>query len=195
VVTKGNKWAQTGHYTDARGTVAGARTSEGGRVVAGSGQNGSGFVGQGKGGDVYAGKDGNVYRKTDSGWQEYGNGGWNSVDTSGAKAKAQQQTQNTAAKGLRAQNTQAPVATTRPAIGAQGPPTQAGVTSQPAARNTIAQSGSFSQRQGQGTINAGQSGQLQDLNREAQARQLGNQRTQNYQRQRQSGGGRARRGR
>jgi hypothetical protein len=42
VVTKGDKWAQTGHYTDSRGAIAGARTSEGGRVVAGSGQNGSG---------------------------------------------------------------------------------------------------------------------------------------------------------
>ncbi len=81
VVTKGDKWAQTGHYTDARGTIAGARTSEGGRVVAGSGQNGRGFVGQSGAGDVYAGKDGNVYKKTDNGWQQYGNGGWNSVGT------------------------------------------------------------------------------------------------------------------
>jgi hypothetical protein len=94
VVTKGDKWAQTGHYTDSRGTVAGARTSEGGRVVAGNGKNGSGFVGQGGGGDVYAAKDGNVYKRTDNGWQQYENGGWNSVDTSGAKTNAQQRTQN-----------------------------------------------------------------------------------------------------
>jgi hypothetical protein len=90
VVTKGDKWAQTGHYTDSRAMVAGARTSEGGRVVAGNGKNGSGFVGQGGGGDVYAGKDSNVYKRSDNGWQQCENGGWNSVDTSGAKANAHQ---------------------------------------------------------------------------------------------------------
>jgi hypothetical protein len=195
VVTKGNKWAQTGHYTDSRGTVAGARTSEGGRVLAGRGQNGSGFVGQSGGGDIYAGKDGNVYRKTDNGWQEYGNAGWNPVDTSGAKAKAQQQTQNTAAQGLRAPNTETSAATTRRPVGTQGSTPQPGATSQPAARNTSAQSASFSQRQGQAPSNAGPSSQLGDLNREAQARQLGNQRTQNYQRQSRGSGGRSRRGR
>jgi len=88
VVTKGDKWAQTGHYTDSRGTIAGARTSEGGKVVAGSGRNGSGFVGQSGAGDVYAGKDGNVYKKTDNGWQQYGNGGWNSVDSASARNTA-----------------------------------------------------------------------------------------------------------
>jgi hypothetical protein len=157
VATKGNKWAQSAHYSDSRGTVAGARTSEGGRVVAGSGQNGKGFVGQSGGGDVYAGKDGNVYKKTDSGWQQYGNGGWNSVDSSGAKANAQQRTQNAGARSQRAQNTQASAAT--------------------------------------GSRQMGQSGQLQDLNREAQARQLGTQRSQNFQRQSRSSGGRPRGGR
>ncbi len=103
VVTKGGKWAQTGHYTDSRGTVAGARGSEGGRVVAGSGKNGSGFVGQNASGDVYAGKDGNAYKKTDSGWQQYENGGWNPVDTSAAKANAKAQAQSAGANGQRAQ--------------------------------------------------------------------------------------------
>ena len=205
VVTKGNKWAQTAHYTDSRGTVAGARTSEGGRVVAGSGQNGRGFVGQSGSGDVYAGKDGNVYKKTDSGWQQYGNGGWNSVDTSGAKAKAQQQTQNAGAQGQRGQNAQTSAGTGAQQTGSQPSTTQAGAASQQAARNTTAptarqaspqtmpaQSGSFSQRQGQAPVSTGQSGQLKDLNREAQARQLGNQRTQNFQRERRSSGGRSR---
>jgi hypothetical protein len=205
VFTKGNKWAQSAHYSDSRGTVAGARTSEGGRVVAGSGQNGRGFVGQSGSGDVYAGKDGNVYKKTDSGWQQYGNGGWNSVDTSGAKANAQQQRQNPGAQGQRTQNTQTSAGTGTGQTGAQPSTPQTGLTSQPAARNPTApatrqagaqtatpQSGSFSQRQGQSPVGAGQSGQLQDLNREAQARQLGTQRTQNFQRQRQSSGGRSR---
>jgi hypothetical protein len=203
VVTKGNKWAQTGHYTDSRGTVAGARTSEGGRVVAGSGQNGRGFVGQSGGGDVYAGKDGNVYKKTDSGWQQYGNGGWNSVDTSGAKAKAQQQTQTAGAQNQRSQKTQGAETMTNRQMGSQTSTTQAGAareTTPSTARQASpqampAQSGSFSQRQGQAPVGAGQSGQRQDLNREAQARQLGNQRTQNFQRQGRSSGARPRRGR
>ena len=74
-MTKGDKWAQTGHYSDSRGTVAGARGSEDGRVVGGSGLNGSGFVGQSGSGDIYAGKDGNAYKKTDSGWHQYEKGG------------------------------------------------------------------------------------------------------------------------
>jgi hypothetical protein len=203
VVTKGNKWAQTAHYTDARGTVAGARTSEGGRVVAGSGQNGRGFVGQSGSGDVYAGRDGNVYKKTDSGWQQYGNGGWNSVDTSGARAKAQQQTQTAGAQNQRAQNGQAAGATSSRPMGSQASTTQAGAargtppvtTRQSSLQPAPAQPGSFPQRQGQAPVSTGPSGQLRDLNREAQARQLGTQRTQNYQRQRQSSGGRSRRGR
>src|SRR5580704_8962891 len=111
VVTKGDKWAQTGHYSDSRGTVAGGRTSEGGRVVGGSGQNGSGFVGQSGSGDVYAGKDGNVYKKTDNGWQQYQNGGWNSVD-SGAKSSAQAQANST--QNQRAQNAQSAAAGRQP---------------------------------------------------------------------------------
>jgi hypothetical protein len=204
VVTKGDKWAQTGHYSDSRGTVAGARTSEGGRVVAGNGKNGSGFVGQGGGGDVYAGKDGNVYKKTNNGWQQYENGGWNSVDTSGAKADAQQRTQNAGAQSDREQNAQASAATTSRQTGTQPSTAHAGATSQQAARSTAsstgrqagaqpasAQSGSFSQRQGQAGVGTGQSGQLQDLNREAQARERGTQRSQNFQRQSRSDGARS----
>jgi hypothetical protein len=203
VVTKGDKWAQTGHYTDSRGTVAGGRTSEGGRVVAGSGKNGSGFVGQGRGGDVYAGKDGNVYKRTDSGWQQYENGGWNSVDTSGAKANTQQRTQSAGTQTERAQNAQASAGATSRQTASQPATTQAGAASQAArgtgsstgrkagAQPTSTQSGSVSQRQGQAAVGTGQSGQIQDLNREAQARERGTQRTQNYQRQSRSGGARS----
>lgn len=172
VVTKGDKWAQTGHYTDSRGTVAGARGSEGGRVVAGSGQNGSGFIGQSGSGDVYAGKDGNAYKKTDNGWQQYENGSWNPVDSSGAKANAQAQAQNAGASGQRAQS-------------AQTSTTSAGTQRDRSATNTT------SLQQGGGDRNsAAQSSQLQSLDRDAKARQQGTERTQNYQReQSRSGGG------
>jgi hypothetical protein len=160
VVTKGDKWAQTGHYTDSRGTIAGARTSEGGRVVAGSGRNGQGFVGQSGAGDVYAGKDGNVYKKTDNGWQQYGNGGWNSVGTPTPHATGANPSQNSAASGR------------QPRAPSQdlNSPTQAG------------HSASASQRPTR-TPATGQASQLQDLNRDAQARQLGSQRAQSFQRQ------------
>jgi hypothetical protein len=177
VVTKGDKWAQTGHYTDSRGTVAGARTSEGGKVVAGSGQNGSSsFVGRGGSGEVYAGKDGNVYKKTDGGWQQYENGGWNSVDSSGTKANAQKQAQSAGTQSQRAQNAQASTASTG---------------RQPGTQPSTMQAGSFSQRQQQSIAPTGQSSQFQGLNREAQARQRGTQQTQNYQRQSRSSGGRS----
>jgi hypothetical protein len=179
VVTKGDKWAQTGHYTDSRGTVAGGRTSEGGRVVGGSGQNGSGFVGQTGSGDVYAGKDGNVYKKTDNGWQQYNNGSWNSVNSSGAKSAAQSQTTGT--QNQRAQNAQSAAAGRQPSTQPATTPANSG-----AQRNTQP---SASQRTGGAGQSGGQSSQVQDLNREAQARQTGSQRTQNFEHQNRSGGG------
>ncbi len=174
VVTKGDKWAQTGHYSDSRGTVAGARGSEGGRVVAGSGQNGSGFVGQSGGGDVYAGKNGNAYKKTDNGWQQYENGGWNPVDSSAAKANAQAKAQSAGATGERAQT-------------AQTSTTSAGAQRDRSAANTT----SLSQNSGQ-RPSASQSSELQSLDRDAKARQQGTERTQKYQRQTRSSEGRSR---
>ncbi len=167
VVTKGDKWAQAGHYTDSRGTVAGARGSEGGRVVGGSRQNGSGFVGQSGSGDVYAGKDGNAYKKTENGWQQYENGGWNPVDTSGAKANAQ----------AKAQNAQA---------------SQTSTTAAGAQRDRAGTTTSGSPQTGGQRASATQSSELQTLDRDAKARQQGTERTQKYQRQSRSGEGRSR---
>ena len=67
-IKRGDDWARTAHYSDDRGSMAGYRTSEGGRgVVARSGN------------DLYAGRDGNVYRRDQSGWQKYDQGGWQNV--------------------------------------------------------------------------------------------------------------------
>ena len=174
VVTKGDKWAQTGHYTDSRGTVEGARGSEGGRVVAGSGQNGSGFVGQSGSGDVYAGKDGNAYKKTDNGWQQYENGSWNPVDSSAAKANAQGKAQSAGANGQRPQ-------------AAQTSTTSTGEQRDRSGANTT----SLSQNAGQ-RPSAAQSSEFQSLDRDAKARQQGAERTQKYQRQSRSTEGRSR---
>ena len=187
VVTKGDKWAQTGHYTDSRGTVAGARGSEGGKVVGGSGQNGKGFVGQSGGGDVYAGKDGNAYKKTGSGWQQYENGGWNPVDSSAAKANAKAQAQSAGATGQRAQTAQTNGTNGQRAQAAQTSTTSAGAQRDRPAANTS----SLPQTGGQ-RPNAAQASELQSLDRDAKARQQGTERTQNYQRQSRSGEGRSR---
>jgi hypothetical protein len=170
VVTKGDKWAQTGHYTDARGTVAGARTSEGGRVVAGSGQNLRGFVGQSGSGDVYAGKDGNVYKKTGNGWQQYENGGWNPVESAGAHGATQ-----------RAQSSNA----------SSRQPKSPSQELNPATRPVVNQGTSPSQLP-QRTPATGQSNRFQDLNRDAQARQMGAEKAQQFQRQRPSSRGQMR---
>ena len=81
VVTRGDQWARTGHYTDQRGTVAGVRTSEGTGAVGYRGDEGSGFVARGEN-NLYAGKDGEVYRRDESGsWQKYDDdGNWNQVE-------------------------------------------------------------------------------------------------------------------
>ena len=187
VVTKGDKWAQTGHYSDSRGTVAGARGSEGGRVVGASGQNGKGFVGQSGAGDVYAGKDGNAYKKTDNGWQQYENGSWNPVDSSAAKANAQAKAQSAGATGERAQAAQANGANGQRAQTAQTSTNSAGAQRDRAAANT-----SSLQQTGGQRPSATQSSELQSLDRDAKARQQGTERTQKYQRQSRSSEGRTR---
>jgi len=100
-VSDGDGWARGGYRSNERGTVAGAETSEGGKIVTGEGERGSGFVGKTSGGDVYAGKDGNAYRKTDDGWQKYENGSWTNPDrqrstttTRQAQPTAQKSTQS-----------------------------------------------------------------------------------------------------
>jgi hypothetical protein len=175
VVTKGDKWVQTAHYSDARGTVAGARGSEGGRIVAGSGQNGSGFVGQSGSGDIYAGKDGNAYKKTDNGWQQYENGSWNPVDSGATpKTNAKAQAQSAGTNGQRAQTMQT---STTSAV------SQRDRTATPT--NSLAQTGG----QRSSTV---QSSQLESLDRDAKARQLGAERTRKFDRQSRSGEGRSR---
>ncbi|MBP7864548.1 MAG: hypothetical protein KA419_01255 [Acidobacteria bacterium] len=86
VVTRGDDWVRTGHYSDSRGTAAGFETSsgaKGGRVVT---DNGRTTVVKDADNNVYAGHDGNVYKKTEDGWQKYEDGSWNDVDRSEARA-------------------------------------------------------------------------------------------------------------
>jgi hypothetical protein len=80
VAIQGNNWVRGGYYSNSQGTLFGAESSSGGKIIGRTdGQGDRGFVGRSQNGDVYAGRDGNVYRKTDDGWQKYDNGTWNPV--------------------------------------------------------------------------------------------------------------------
>lgn len=82
---RGDQWVQSGYYSNRQGTVAGARGSEGGAIVTGSGQHGSGTVVRDREGNVYAGKDGNVYKKGDEGWHKREGDTWGGAETAPAR--------------------------------------------------------------------------------------------------------------
>ena len=79
-VSRGNKSATMGHYSTAKGTVAGISGSQGGKAAGASTAWGNTAVGKTASGNMYAGHDGNVYKNTGNGWQKYDNGSWNSVN-------------------------------------------------------------------------------------------------------------------
>jgi hypothetical protein len=77
VATRGDQWAQTGHISNANGTIAGYRTSTGQKGVVTHGANGT-VIHASNG--VYAGHDGNVYKRNGTGnWSQFNNGNWNKV--------------------------------------------------------------------------------------------------------------------
>lgn len=87
-VQRGDDWVQTGRVSSrvTGNTIAGARTSEGGAIITGTGDAGRTTIARTEGGDIYAGHDGNVYKKTDSGWQKYENGSWSSASNGAPRA-------------------------------------------------------------------------------------------------------------
>ena len=203
VATRGNQWVQTAHRSTANGTVAGARTSAGGAAVGGVGPGGSGFVARDQNNNVYAGKDGNVYKKDSSGsWQKYGSGGWSGVNPPAIPDKSSQTPKQPTPTQSRP-TSQQPAATqarpatspdarqtrpsgngggssslpaqTRPAAGAL-PSTSAPTRISPQARSNVSQPP------------AAAANPMQQLDRDAAARQRGSQQAQQYQRSRQSGG-------
>ncbi|MBP7147675.1 MAG: hypothetical protein KBD01_09030 [Acidobacteria bacterium] len=81
VVTRGDEWMHTGHYSDSRGTIAAAETSKGGKAIGVSTDDGrTAFAKSGKNNNMYAAHDGNVYRNTGGGWQTYDDGDWKPVE-------------------------------------------------------------------------------------------------------------------
>lgn len=77
-VQQGNKWAEGGHESTARGGVGYAQNSKGQWAEGAHSNVTNSSVARTSNGDLYAGHDGNVYRNTGNGWQKYsGNGNWN----------------------------------------------------------------------------------------------------------------------
>jgi hypothetical protein len=181
VAVRGDQWAQTAHRSNANGTIVGGRTSEGGAAVGGVGYGGSGFVGQDKNNNMYAGKDGNIYKKDPSGnWQKYGNSGWSSVPPPSSPYKSSQTAQQRPASQTRP--------TTQPAT-SQAKPNNMNSRSSPQTKQTRSPGTSqYPSAQTRPTAqtrpSASQqpsSNAIQQLDREAAARQRGAQQTQQYQ--------------
>jgi hypothetical protein len=187
VAVRGDQWAQAAHRSNANGTVAGGRTSEGGRVVAGVGRGGSGFVGQDKNNNMYAGKDGNIYKKDPSGnWSKYGNGGWSNVPPPATPYKSSQNTQQRSISNARP--------TPRPATSQARPNSvKDGSTAQPMPARAPAGPSQYPSTQTRPGTQARSNpstqpstNPVQQLDRESAARQRGAQQAQQYQTNRQS---------
>ena len=153
-VQRGDDWVNTQRVTDNQGnTKWKAQGSGGGSATGIRGDQGSGFVGQSGSGDVYAGHDGNVYRKTDDGWQTWDKGnGWS--DAGGGAGTGQRPSQQPATGAGAGQ---------RPS---QQPATGAGAGQRPSTQPS--------------QPSAGQRPSTGQLDRDAQARSQGSQRTQDY---------------
>ncbi|MBP7866871.1 MAG: hypothetical protein KA419_13090 [Acidobacteria bacterium] len=171
VVTKGDEWARTGHYSDSRGTIAGYETSQGGKGVGISTDHGTTTVRQTRNDDLYATHDGNVYKKTDDGWQSYDNGSWNSVDkpTPQGKSAGTTSTSSSTRQGKSA-GTTSTSSSTRQA-------TSAGTTSTASGRAQATTAGSAS---GRSSASSNWSRNSQQLQRDQQARATSTQRTKSY---------------
>jgi hypothetical protein len=182
VAVRGDEWVQTAHRSNANGTVGGVRTSEGGRAVGGIGYGRSGVIGQDKDNNMYAGKDGNIYKKDTSGnWQKYDNGGWSNVPPPTSPYKDSSKAQQRSASQTRP--------TTQPAT-SQARTNSANRGSTPKTMQTRI-SGGLSQHPSAQTLPAAQSRPsasqpIQQLDRDAAARQRGAQQTQQYQTNRQN---------
>lgn len=157
VVSNGDNWARGGHRSQDGKTVAGLKTSEGGKLIGGYNRHTDqgAVIGKDKYGDVYAGRDGNVYKKTDDGWQKIDRKVRENPDTSVTRDSAQARTESARNKAK-----------------------SGGWTPEQKERmnqySTSSRSGSSRS-------------QYSNLNRDYNARQSGNQRTRSYQQGRSSG--------
>lgn len=75
VVSRGDQWVKGGYRTTAKGSAAGFRTSGGSGALNYKTDEHRGGAVKTKN-DTYVGKDGNIYKKTDNGWKKWADGDW-----------------------------------------------------------------------------------------------------------------------
>lgn len=152
----------------------------GGGTVVNGGDHYAGHVGNttyfgNKGGDVYADRDGNVYRRQDGSWQKYGNGGWNDADrpnTANAQGAANR------AQDAARQDPNMPAHDPLAGPAGAGPRTDdAGTLGERAGGGSAYGDGGAADR----GVGYSQGGQWGNLDRDFQARQLGDQRWGSFQ--------------
>lgn len=161
---RGDDWARTAHVSNANGTTAGYRTSNGNQGIIHSGDNGT--VARTNNG-TYAGKDGNVYRKnSDGSWSQYNkDGGWSSVNKPSQGNLSGATRNQTPTAGTRDQN-----------LGG-------------ATRNQTPTAGTRDQNLGSQNRASVNDRTMGELNNSAQSRSRGQTQTQRYNNYQRSGGG------
>lgn len=170
---RGGKEVWGGHESGARGTVAWAQGDQGQGIIGANTRYGQGFVAKDKEGDYYAGHDGNVYKKDENGWHEVEQPLKSSTGTAATRpgaggAGTQTQPGTTTRPGTGGAGTQyqpgAIAGGTRPGAGGAGTQYQPGTRPGAGQAGTPIQTGS-----GTGSVRQG-------LDRDAVARNWGNQR-------------------
>jgi hypothetical protein len=186
-VVQGDDWAKGRYYSDSRGTIVGGSTSEGGKILAGSGSGpggSSGFIAKDQDNNIYAGKDGNVYKRdSDGNWyQNSGSGEWESTDKptrpeSGSNRQSQASASQTGARtsepGVPRQSTTAGST----AAGAASAESRLGQTRQPGLPSTTNVPGNMSYSDAMSSRSSS-AGYNRSLESEARSRSYGAQQTQ-----------------
>lgn len=170
VVSRGDDWVHSGHYSDSRGTVAGFETSKGGSGAAVRTDNGSGFVVRDKNNNLYAGKDGNVYKNEGGSWSRYDDGNWSQLEQSEIDARKDQARQSSEQRSNTAG--ERPAVTPDPKATAQQRAADRGVDT--AAASQRADQPRASRSSGQ------RSGTMDQLQRDQRARSRGSQRARDF---------------
>ncbi len=194
--TRDGQTLTTDTIRDGTNTRTTFETSGGGTgVITRDGLDDPTGIGQTGSGDVYATRDGEVYRKTDDGWEQRSDDGWSGIETPGSNGNDAvgqnfRNTENRTAVEDRSLNTQQRESLTNRSQ--NGLVNQNGRTSQNGLLNRnsgatqnglISQNRSVDTRQRQSITNRSQS-----LNSQSMARQRGQSRTAQFQRQRSRGG-------
>ena len=161
VVSRGDEWVRGGYRTTAQGSVAEVRTSEGTGAMSFKSDDHSGGVVKTQN-DTYVGRDGNIYKKTDSGWEKWDSGNW-----TGTKNHTGNQRTTITRNGLSTEKTQKPMPQSTEELQSKNK-----ITS----RRQMEKGNFSTQTMDRSTF--------EGLNKQASAREIGKQRTINWQRSR-----------